>query len=232
MQAKADGSGGGGAVSASFASSLSATQGGGIPLPHRLQAAFQSQLGSPLGDVRLHTDAEAGRLARSIGAEAFTSGAHVYFAPSRYAPGTPAGRHLLAHELVHVVQQRGATAPAPIRRYTLTGFNPTQTAAMNAAIPVAKAKVNACGGKSTSDRNRASIVRGLDAANYVFDAESKICGHSNPFTDTIEVGPKAFDYSKCCALESTLAHECGHSFAWMFEGSCRTMECDCFGCSC
>src|SRR5262249_24935841 len=44
----------------------------------------------------------------------FTSGNDVYFADGFYRPGTAAGDFLLAHELVHVIQQGGA--PQPIRR--------------------------------------------------------------------------------------------------------------------
>jgi uncharacterized protein DUF4157 len=60
-----------------------------------------------LGDVRVHTDDSAGRSAQQLGARAFTVGAHVVFSPGSYAPGSAAGRDLLAHELTHVVQQRG-----------------------------------------------------------------------------------------------------------------------------
>jgi len=233
VQAKAEGASGAAPASAAFASALSSRRTGGTAMPGELRSSFQARLGSPLGEVRLHTDPEAGRLARSIGAEAFTSGHHVYFAPGRYAPTTPAGMHLLAHELVHVAQQRGAGplgSLGPVRRYTLSGFDPTQTAEMTRAIPVAKATVLGCTGKGVPQSDRINIVNGLDAANYVFAPEQEECGHSNPFTDTIRIGPAAFDTKRCCDLESTLAHECGHSFAWMIESSCRKLECKCFNC--
>jgi len=46
-------------------------------------------------------------LALSLGAEAFTYGSDIYFAPGRYQPGSTNGERLLAHELTHVVQQAG-----------------------------------------------------------------------------------------------------------------------------
>src|SRR5262249_12047937 len=40
---------------------------------------------------------------------AFTTGRDIFFGHGEYDPGSLAGRELLAHELTHVVQQRGTT---------------------------------------------------------------------------------------------------------------------------
>jgi len=69
---------------------------------------FERRFGRDFGSVRVHTDAEAAASTRAVDAHAYTVGNHVVFGASRYAPDTTAGRHLLAHELTHVVQQ-GAT---------------------------------------------------------------------------------------------------------------------------
>ncbi|MDQ4048465.1 MAG: DUF4157 domain-containing protein, partial [Actinomycetota bacterium] len=45
---------------------------------------------------------------------AFTVGSDVFFAAGEYRPGTPAGDELIAHELTHVVQQRGAPLSGPL----------------------------------------------------------------------------------------------------------------------
>src|SRR5207249_1528302 len=45
--------------------------------------------------------------ARLLGANAYTSGEDIVFRQDKYAPDSPQGRHLLAHELTHVVRQRG-----------------------------------------------------------------------------------------------------------------------------
>lgn len=63
-----------------------------------------------LGGVRIHSDPEAAESARLLNADAFTVGNHIAFATGEYAPHTPAGRNLLAHELTHVVQQSGRGA--------------------------------------------------------------------------------------------------------------------------
>jgi hypothetical protein len=59
--------------------------------------------------VRVHNDERAAESARSVGALAYTVGEHVVFGAGQYAPGSPGGQQLLAHELTHVIQQRGAS---------------------------------------------------------------------------------------------------------------------------
>jgi hypothetical protein len=219
-------------TNAVLSSRLDARHGSGQALPTALQRNFEQHLGVPLGGVQVHRDAEAGEMARSIGALAFTAGQDIYFASGRYAPTTADGAFLIAHEMVHVAQQRGDQTIAPIRRFTLKGFNTAQEAQMRAAVASAKTKMADCTGKGIPIHDIADILRGLDQADYVFDPDLDICGFSNPITDTIKVGPKTFDPQRCCDLDSTLAHECAHSFAWGFENFARKVECKCFGCSC
>jgi hypothetical protein len=78
----------------------------------RMAGAFETSF----DEVRLHTDDGGNALAREQGALAFTVGSHVAFAPGTYAPGTVDGDALLAHELTHVLQQRGAAPGAPHKK--------------------------------------------------------------------------------------------------------------------
>src|SRR5262249_54644325 len=80
----------------------------GEPLDADTRAFMEVRLGAEFGDVRVHADASAAESAEAVGALAWTVGQHIAFAPGRYAPGSAAGRALLAHELVHVTQQRSA----------------------------------------------------------------------------------------------------------------------------
>jgi hypothetical protein len=70
--------------------------------------------GVDLRPVRIHTDPEAGSLARAAQAKAFASGNDIYFAPGAFRPGSPAGDRLLAHEVAHVVQQATEAVPRGI----------------------------------------------------------------------------------------------------------------------
>jgi hypothetical protein len=93
---------------------LARTRGGGSQLDVASRDALGQGLGDPLSDVRVHADAEADALAQSVSARAFTTGSDVYFAAGEYEPGSSGGQRLLAHELTHVVQQRGATSSGPL----------------------------------------------------------------------------------------------------------------------
>jgi Domain of unknown function (DUF4157) len=92
---------------------LDMRRGSGAPLPENAQARFGESLGD-VSDVRVHTDAEADALARSVSARAFAVGPDVYFAGGEYQPGSSGGDRLLAHELTHVAQQRDAPSAGPL----------------------------------------------------------------------------------------------------------------------
>jgi hypothetical protein len=84
--------------------------GGGAPLPEQLRGSFEDSLGVRLADVRVHTGGESADAAAGINARAFTVGQDIHFAAGQYNPSTPGGKHLLAHEVAHTAQQRGASA--------------------------------------------------------------------------------------------------------------------------
>jgi len=66
---------------------------------------MESQFGHDFSGVRVHTDGKASQSAQAVNALAYTVGRNVVFGAGQYAPGTREGKHLLAHELTHVVQQ-------------------------------------------------------------------------------------------------------------------------------
>ncbi|HET7269600.1 MAG TPA: DUF4157 domain-containing protein [Rubrobacter sp.] len=101
-----------------------------------LDTAPGSAPGYDFGQVRVHTDARAAESARALGAEAFTFGRHIVFGAGRYEPSTGAGRHLLAHELTHYVQQR-TTGRLVQRKLKVNGSHPGPTIAP-ATDPAAK----------------------------------------------------------------------------------------------
>jgi hypothetical protein len=68
---------------------------------------METRFGHDFSQVRVHTDARAAESARAVNANAYTVGSNVVFGEGRYAPRSVAGRRLVAHELAHVVQQRG-----------------------------------------------------------------------------------------------------------------------------
>lgn len=102
---------------------------GGEPLPQALRKEMERSLGADLSGVRVHTDSRANDLARKYSAIAFATGSHVFFSRGSFQPQTPEGRKLLAHELVHTIQQgasprepsRSGPAGAPVVSRTASG---------------------------------------------------------------------------------------------------------------
>lgn len=88
---------------------------GGQPLGPKEASYFAPRLGRSFSDVRVHTDAHADASARAVGALAYTVGRDVVFRSGAFAPETEGGRRLLAHELVHVVQQGSSTSDADLQ---------------------------------------------------------------------------------------------------------------------
>ncbi|MET0647360.1 MAG: DUF4157 domain-containing protein [Pyrinomonadaceae bacterium] len=80
----------------------------GEPLDAAARVFMEPRFGHDFSRVRVHADAKAAESARSVRALAYTVGNDVVFGAGQYAPGASAGRHLLAHELAHVVQQTGS----------------------------------------------------------------------------------------------------------------------------
>ncbi|GAU64947.1 UmuC protein [Streptomyces sp. NBRC 110611] len=78
--------------------------GAGQPLDVSVRRELEERLGHDFGQVRLHTDRDSGQLAEMMGADALAVGQDIFFRAGTYRPGTADGRRLLAHELLHTVQ--------------------------------------------------------------------------------------------------------------------------------
>jgi hypothetical protein len=83
---------------------------GGQPLDLETRNFFEPRFRMDLSHVRIHSDSAAGQSARSINARAYTLGSNVVFGHGQYRAESESGRHLMAHELTHVLQQRGAAS--------------------------------------------------------------------------------------------------------------------------
>gem|GEM_PF-6190089 len=81
--------------------------GGGQPLPQSVRDFFEPRFGADFSQVRIHINGQASATARALQAQAFTFGPNLGFAPGYFKPESWEGRKLLAHELVHVIQQQG-----------------------------------------------------------------------------------------------------------------------------
>jgi hypothetical protein len=229
IRRKADGGGDahGGHAAPAAVSSLLSRPGRGLDLSAR--RFFEGRFAQSFGDVAVHDGPAADLAARSIGARAFTAGRHIAFAEGQYAPGTRDGMRLLAHELTHVLQQRGGS---PVIRRATYGSGALQgrnwippPAAERPHVDEAMAKIDAVvadpatfrecheqyaslcpgGGQGTLATiwNRARIWRkpGVDPGAYAWAPT----GGSDIAYTSLGYAQNATD------LAATLMHEAGHN---------------------
>jgi len=86
--------------------------GPGRPMDAPLRGFMETRFGHDFSGVRLHTDAQAAASAKAVGALAYTVGRDIVFDSAGYAPHTPQGLQLVAHELTHVMQHERCPLPA------------------------------------------------------------------------------------------------------------------------
>lgn len=84
---------------------LNRSRGGGSELDDDTQSEMEGSFGADFSHVRIHTGSNAAQLSQELGAKAFTHGSDIYFNQGQYNPHSTEGKHLLAHELTHTVQQ-------------------------------------------------------------------------------------------------------------------------------
>jgi hypothetical protein len=112
--------------------------GNGSPLDGSSKTFMESLFGADFSNVRVHTDSQAAASARAVSAHAYTYKEHIVFDKGQYNPHTNSGKHLLAHELTHVLQQnnhirRRVNQDTQARLHTETETPPAE----QTALPVA-----------------------------------------------------------------------------------------------
>jgi hypothetical protein len=104
----------GGLVHPDVEAAIAAASGSGSRLHTGVADQVGGAYGQSLSNVRVHHDDHAAALSRAVEARAFTVGNDIFFGAGEYRPDSAGGRELLAHELAHVVQQRGAPNTGPL----------------------------------------------------------------------------------------------------------------------
>ncbi|UUF16431.1 MULTISPECIES: DUF4157 domain-containing protein [Flavobacterium] len=94
-------------------SNLNSSKGGGSPLSGKVKTEMESGIGADFSNVRIHNDSNAVQMNKQLGAQAFATGNNIYFNEGKYNPNSKEGKHLLAHELTHTVQQGAAIRKKP-----------------------------------------------------------------------------------------------------------------------
>jgi hypothetical protein len=155
----------------------------GQPLEAPTRAFFELRFGHDFSHVRVHADDRAAASTRAVDALAYTVGSDIVFGSNRYAPNTDSGRHLLAHELTHVLQQRQiesaviARQPAPDAGAPDAGAAP-DAGTVNPVAPDAGAGAGAAPPPGSAPAASAVTVTGLQVdnptASITFDVPSNL----------------------------------------------------------
>jgi Domain of unknown function (DUF4157) len=91
------------------------SSGSGQSLDAGAREYLEPKFGHSFENIKIHADGHADQLSKSINARAFTTGQDVFFREGAYQPNTAEGKHLLAHELTHTIQQsRGTVSGTPV----------------------------------------------------------------------------------------------------------------------
>lgn len=88
----------------------------GSPLPTSVRKDMEQRFGQDFSQVRMHTGSTAEQSATDVNANAYTVGNNIVFNRGQFSPETSRGKHLLAHELTHVVQQSNTSGLTKIQR--------------------------------------------------------------------------------------------------------------------
>lgn len=145
----------------------------GAPLERETRQFMESRFGHDFGRVRIHADGQAASSAQSVGARAYTVGNDLVFGRGRYAPATDAGRHLLAHELAHVVQQSGG-ATMMQRKLDVEDFDAGDFSLPTLKAYLAKVAPGRIEDKGDSDDKARAIVAQWRKGVLQLDAAQKI----------------------------------------------------------
>ncbi len=223
VRTKSEGAADAGPVAAPAAAGIASARSGGDALPAAERAFFEPRLGADLSRVRVHDDASADGLNRQLGARAFTVGHDLFFARGEFRPGTPAGRHLIAHELAHVMQQRegetvrrwnvGAT-PAPHGWSVVTDAD--QLARLDQAETIVEGVVNNRNCRNFFRDNCTTAGGGnlrntFDTANiYLRNADDNVFGEGEVGGHNIAFNLRAYRIGRYM-MASTLLHEMFHN---------------------
>jgi outer membrane protein OmpA-like peptidoglycan-associated protein len=134
----------------------------GQPLDASTRAFMELCMGHDFSQVRVHTGARAADSAKAVNALAYTVGTNVVFGEGQYAPASPSGQRLLAHELTHTLQQTSASA-LRVARATSSGNCETFN------YPGRKAGTSTVPGKTSLDDQ---CVTGITGTTFERFAES------------------------------------------------------------
>jgi outer membrane protein OmpA-like peptidoglycan-associated protein len=195
-------------ASASLTNRIDSSRGSGSPIPGNTLNEMQSSFGTNFSNVNIHTDAESVNMNRELGAQAFTHGNDIYFNSGKFNPDSTTGKHLLAHELTHVVQQGGGGS-AVQRAEAAAG-----TIQRKCGPSAAAAGASGCTPLSSSPTGERIHFR-INCDDLTAGEKAKIAAFADSMNDTDRVnvhgfasidGPADFNEKLSCARAKKVAN--------------------------
>ncbi len=172
---------GGTELTSDFKSQLDSSKGSGNPLEENVRGEMESKMNADFSDVKVHTDSTAATMSESINAKAFTHGQDIYFKGGQHNTSSNEGKELLAHELVHTVQQGSGKVQPKIQR----------VADWTADLDMSKALDKTIIDEIEKNRNAINISTGLVAhkKGYYYYPDKAISENDNPSKNKNEKNP-------------------------------------------
>lgn len=158
-------SAGGAVASEAVNDQVNSTKGNGNSIDDSTRSFMENRFGADFNDIKIHTDGEAIQMSRDLNAKAFAVGNDIYFNEGQYQPQSSAGKHLLAHELTHTLQQSSAIQRQPQQQLT-PGSHPEINIDPHSAEIIFTQAIRALGnirvrGRLTEPLNLAEDVTGV-----------------------------------------------------------------------
>jgi hypothetical protein len=192
----------------------------GRPLDDDTRTDMEARLGADFTGVRIHDDQDARTSAADVGARAYTSGDHVVIGEGG------SGKHTLAHELTHVIQQRQGPVAGTDRGDNLRVSDPADrfereaeanaVRAMSVPVPVQRTATPA----ASTAHQASTIVARMPAAGA--DTETPAGAGAAPWlvfgvdgrskeqlTSAVDAGYRRFDTAESYGNTATVAQVLG-----------------------
>ena len=161
---------------------LDSKKGSGSHMSNSVQNELSNKMGADFSNVNIHTDSEAVQMNQSLGARAFTHGSNIFFNRGEYSPSSSRGKHLLVHELTHVVQQGGDKKKKIVQRQSEEG---EEKKASNIKVDVVTKGDFSKGETETSTKQTAK-----ENINETFSAEASVKTGAKDTTGAFNVKAK------------------------------------------
>jgi hypothetical protein len=217
---------------------IAASKGSGNSIDSSTASFMSKNFGADFSQVKIHADNEAAEMNTELRARAFTTGNDIYFNHGEYQPSSSKGKHLLAHELTHVVQQTGGNqriqkddadvekaAAAEAKKKTdlitkIKGYGIIAVEDDDANFSSAELELvdKAIAGLPVGDKAAiagAKIIRVSSLGGKTAGRYSNTQGYDREVTDEqkIELADKAFGGTSAAESIRLITHEIGHAIA-------------------